>query len=124
MILLLKVTQLRQNLKARIVEGLCSTQRELATLHTATQRLHADIRREYADTGVDKEVGEGGMRFRQQSLIVLSLVCGPLNNSDYCFSLATGQATSGSIDAGKLCSAFAYVPVPRPPISESLDCCD
>ena len=70
--------------------------------------------------GVDKEVGEGGMRFRQQSVIVLSLVCGPLNNSDYCFALATGQATSGSIDAGKLLSAFAYILVPRPHISEPL----
>ena len=60
------------------------------------------------------------MRFRQQSLIVLSLVCGPLNNSVYCFALAAGQATSGSIDAGKLLSAFAYVPVPRPHISEPL----
>ena len=73
----------------------CTTDQDGSSLAT-------EMREYAAAAGVDKEVGEGGMRFRQQSVIVLSLVCGPLNNSDYCFSLATGQATSVSLDAGKL----------------------
>ena len=73
----------------------CTTEQDDSSLAT-------EMREYAAAAGVDKEVGEGGMWLGQKSLIVLSLVCGPLNNSDYCFSLATGQATSASIDAGKL----------------------
>ena len=72
----------------------CTTEQDGSSLAT-------EMREYAAAAGVDKEVG-GGMRFRQQSLIVLSLVCGPLNNSDYFFALATEQPTSASIDAGKL----------------------